>query len=388
MRNQADYWTLLICILLLEEEEQQEEEQQELSFRQCLDHHSRRLRSGAIRRGALQAPSKSAFQYLFKSGQDDALVTLCGFDHQSFATINALFDVEYRQYSPFTVNGQIRRRPLRNRRRRLLSSIQCLGLVLAWTRTRGQYSVLQLIFGITKGHLSLWLRFGRRLLIKNLQNNPLAQVRIPTDEEIRQYPALEHCGGAMDGLKLRLERSGDDATQNSFFNGWTHDHYVSNLFLFSPDGKIRACYINAPGTFHDSTMANMSGIYDKIDILYERLGSKVVVDSAFSADNRRSVYKSHQNNIDRYGNVRQKSEVHRQATSVRQLSEWGMRGLQGSFPRLKDRLPYEERGERKLILEMIVLLYNYRASTVGMNQIQSTYMPHLRRSANSIIRNY
>ena len=166
MRNQADYWTLLICILLLEEEEQQEEEQQELSFRQCLDHHSRRMRSGAIRRGALQAPSKSAFQYLFKSGQDDALVTLCGFDHQSFATINALFDVEYRQYSPFTVNGQIRRRPLRNRRRRLLSSIQCLGLVLAWTRTRGQYSVLQLIFGITKGHLSLWLRFGRRLLIK------------------------------------------------------------------------------------------------------------------------------------------------------------------------------------------------------------------------------
>ena len=132
----------------------------------------------------------------------------------------------------------------------------------------------------------------------------------------------------------------------------------------------------------------LSSVWDKIDILYERLGSKVVVDSAFSADNRRSVYKSHQNNIDRYGNVRQKSEVHRQATSVRQLSEWGMRGLQGSFPRLKDRLPYEERGERKLILEMIVLLYNYRASTVGMNQIQSTYMPHLRRSANSIIRNY
>jgi hypothetical protein len=163
---------------------------------------------------------------------------------------------------------------------------------------------------------------------------------------------------------------------------------VSNLFLFSPDGKIRACYINAPGTFHDSTMANMSGIYDKIDNLYRRLGSKVVVDSAFLADNRQSVYKSHQNNIDRYGNVRQKSDVHRQATSVQQLSEWDMRGLQGSFPRLKDRLLYEERGERKFILEMIVLLYNYRASTVGINQIQPTYMPYLCRSANNLIRNY
>jgi hypothetical protein len=93
----------------------------------------------------------------------------------------------------------------------------------------------------------------------------------------------------MDGLKLRLERAGDDTTQNNFYNGWTHDHYVSNLFLFSPDGKIRACYVNAPGTFHDSTtMANMSLIYDRIDDLYERMSSKIVVDSAFSADNRPS----------------------------------------------------------------------------------------------------
>jgi hypothetical protein len=162
MWNEVDDWTVLIFILLLDEEEQQE-----LSFRQSLDRHSRRLRSGAIRRGALQMPSESAFQYLFDSGQDDTLVTLCGFHpHQSFAAINALFDVEYRLYSPFTLDGHIRRLPLRNRQRRLLSSIQCLGLVLAWTRTRGQYSVLQLIFGITKGHLSLWLRFRRWLLIK------------------------------------------------------------------------------------------------------------------------------------------------------------------------------------------------------------------------------
>ena len=83
--------------------------------------------------------------------------------------------------------------------------------------------------------------------------------------------------------------------------------------------------------------------------------------------------------------MRQRSDVNRQATSVRQLSEWGMRALQGSFPRLKDRLLYEERGERRIILEMIVLLFNYRASTVGMNQIQSSFMPHLERSANKFI---
>jgi hypothetical protein len=140
----------------------------------------------------------------------------------------------------------------------------------------------------------------------------------------------------MDGLKLRLERAGDDDMQNIFYNGWTHDHYVSNLFLFSPDGMIRACYINAPGTTHDSTMANLSVIYDLVDALYVRRGSKIVVDSAFSADSRQSVYKSHQDNIDGNGNIRRNPDVHRQAKSVRQLSEWGMRGLQGSFPCLKD----------------------------------------------------
>ena len=253
--------------------------------------------------------------------------------------------------------------------------------------------MLQLIFGLTPGHLSLWLRFGRRLLVRILRDDPLAKVTMPTEDEIRQfeqailskYPALKRCWGAMDGLKLRLEKAGDDSTQNIFFDGWTHDHYVSNLFLFSPDGRIRACYINAPGTFHDSTMANMSKIYVLIDSLYRQMGSKVVVDSAFAADNRQSVYKSFQNNVNKKGNVRQPSAIHRQATSVRQLSEWGMRGLHGSFPRLKDRLLYEERGERRIILELIVLLYNYCASTVRINQIQSSFMPHLERSANKFM---
>jgi hypothetical protein len=65
-----------------------------------------------------------------------------------------------------------------------------------------------------------------------------------------------------------------------------------------------------------------------------------------------------------------------------QMAEWGMRGLQASFPRLKDRLDYEEKGEQQLILELIVYLYNSWATLVGLSQIQSVYMPWLRRSAN------
>ena len=69
---------------------------------------------------------------------------------------------------------------------------------------------------------------------------------------------------------------------------------------------------------------------------------------------------------------------------MRQSVEWGMRAIQSSFPRLKDRFTYEENGERKLILKMIILLYNLRARKVGINQIKNTYMPALNVNANHV----
>jgi hypothetical protein len=72
----------------------------------------------------------------------------------------------------------------------------------------------------------------------------------------------------------------------------------------------------------------------------------------------------------RYRKIQKK----REATSARQTAEWGMLALQASFPRLKDRFVYEERGERRIVLKMMVLLYNMWARMVGINQILNTYM--------------
>jgi hypothetical protein len=49
-----------------------------------------------------------------------------------------------------------------------------LGLVLAWTRTRGSSMVLQMIFGMTATLLSIRLQFGRRILVKVLKDHPEA----------------------------------------------------------------------------------------------------------------------------------------------------------------------------------------------------------------------
>ena len=71
--------------------------------------------------------------------------------------------------------------------------------------------------------------------------------------------------------------------------------------LFFPTGCICAAYFNAPGTVHDSTMAQMSGIYTKIDEVYICTGAQVVVDSALSKNTQNSLIKSFSNNVDRDG---------------------------------------------------------------------------------------
>jgi hypothetical protein len=67
----------------------------------------------------------------------------------------------------------------------------------------------------------------------------------------------------------------------------------------------------------------------------------------------------------------------KEVTSAWQTAEWGMCMIQTSFLRLKDHFVYEERGEHRIYLMMLVLIYNMRARMVGINQIQTTYMKYL-----------
>eukprot|EP00171_Calliarthron_tuberculosum_P005037 IDg5037t1 len=72
------------------------------------------------------------------------------------------------------------------------------------------------------------------------------------DAFAHKYHSLSDVYAIFDGLKLHLKQSGDCVIQNMFYNGWTLIHYVSNVFVFAPNGTIIACAINAPGSMHDS----------------------------------------------------------------------------------------------------------------------------------------
>ena len=117
-------------------------------------------------------------------------------------------------------------------------------------------------------------------------------------------------------------------------------------------------------------------------------GAKCCVDSAFNNVSRDYLYKSCQDLLGSSAPTHRERildlQKKREATSAQQTAEWGMLVLQASFPRLKDRFVYEERGERRIVLKMMVLLYNMRARMVGINQILNTYMPRLMWDANDV----
>ena len=106
------------------------------------------------------------------------------------------------------------------------------------------------------------------------------------------------------------------------------------------------------------------------------------MDSAFCMRNSPYIIKSSQENRigvgDTQAEVRRDILRKRQATSMRQSSEWGMRALQLSFPRLCDCMPYEQKG---ISIKMMVYLYNLHAHMVGINQIKNFFQPALNRDA-------
>ena len=143
----------------------------------------------------------------------------------------------------------------------------------------------------------------------------------------------------MDGLKVTLEQSGDALIQERFYNCWTHDHYVTSVICLCPDGTIPIIYINVPGSVHDSQVANYGNMYNKLELVYERDGAQCTVDSAFGNVSREFLIELSQDLIHITNHHEQR--IARDATSMRQSAECGMRAFQSLMP-IKDRMKYEE----------------------------------------------
>ena len=142
--------------------------------------------------------------YPYALRQDQALITLTGLDFSTFDWLSDKFAVSFDAHSPWIdqTDGNIVPLPPGQRGRpRIITSIDCLGLCLAWTRTRGSSMVLQMIFGLTLNPVSMFLRFGRQILIAVLGREPESVIKVPSIDSIRhdqgvirgRHPLLDGC---------------------------------------------------------------------------------------------------------------------------------------------------------------------------------------------------
>jgi hypothetical protein len=155
---------------------------------------------------------------------------------------------------------------------------------------------------------------------------------------------------------------------------------VNNIFIYGPDGKVFFCAINYPGSWADSAVTR-----NFLPFLRAKIGQyKIVVDQGFprSGDaygvlvgpltkkGARKLHASVRAEMIRRSNI---------YVSLRQASEWGMRALQGSFPRFKSRLPSNS-AKREKVIRTIVLVHNFRTHLIGRNQIKTVFDPEYERS--------
>lgn len=413
----------LLALHILQEEEE-EDRQIRLIFLSALKLEYEELARGLrtrvkLHRCAIPHPEQAAINTLLDSTDDSSWIALLGFHRTSFEILYSFFKPAFEAVW-MAESARLRQRRLGSQlspphaalpqdgvgaQHILWGKIGCLydrvsgdcrrvlALVLFHTATLAEQKVACMIFGVTPSTLSNYLSLGLITLHSVLQHLPEAAVTWPSGARQQEYASMirrryTHLTPSfnpfafLDGLNLPVKESGDPLVQNATYNGWLAGCYVSNIFVYAPDGTIIWARVNMPGSWHDALRARtlLEAIADEPGFVHD--GLCIVADTAFprSADMQgRLVTPKKQSDVDRlkrHGALAAQLEElrtqHTQATTVRQAAEWGMRQLQSGFARLRVPLPLDM-VERQRLISTCVFLHNLRVRQVGLSQIRTVY---------------
>ena len=343
-----------------------------------LEYHNSIRDRHILLRPAIVDPSASAWRKLYEKADSASFLHMTGLTREAFrALLEYVFDLE-----------EFTRR--RRGRPRSIGPDGYLGLLLFYLGSTMNYKHLCLIFGLTPSVCGRAINFMLRRTVRLLKGNPFAKVKFPSDAKMREFadmvqarePLVDDIIGFMDGVSMPTQCTSERVEQNAFYCGYDCDTMVNNVFAYGPDGKVFFAAVNFPGSWADGSLTARF-----LHQMKKRIGNyKICVDQGFprSGDaygtfvgpvTRRAARRLHRD-IRNY--LLRISNVH---TSLRQASEWGMRGLQGTFPRCKKRLPSDDK-LRRLVLDAIILVHNFWTDYVGYNQIKSVFDPEYARIEN------
>jgi hypothetical protein len=355
-----------------------------------------------VHSAALPHPLRASITNLLSCSDDSSWIAMCGFSSGVFLEIHAVFqepfENEWDKYFLEVFDGeynfnrdQALGRPgsLYNRTQRDCRRVLLLLLMFCTTTTPPK--VFTSLFGASPSTINRYLRIGFRALLSALRALHSARVEWPNHMEQHGYANLiaQHHQDLpfapfafLDGLNLPVFESGDYFEQNRHYNGWLSGTFISNIFVYAPDGTIIYARVNCAGCQHDSWVATDLRHRILHDEGFLAPGLCLVADTAFprfGAMLGKIVTPWKQTEIDtlnRHGASAEKlleiNYRHIRAIEVRQAAEWGMRQIEGCFARLDLNLTLHC-GERLQFLQTIVHLHNLRVRRVGLSQIQTVY---------------
>lgn len=362
-----------------------------------------------IPRIALVDPQASSWERFYVSGNTESFITLLGFDKKIFDDLVTKFEPYFYQMSSHN-NRDVLMSPRTNDSRKKERSIETtrkinakssLALCLSYYRFKGPLYILQSWFGFTHTNVSVRIGLTMTILINILKNDKRYSINWPSNVEIDSYKHIihkhrEHLKGVYcfcNGFKLLIDKPINITLQNRYYNKWIDDYYISNLFVFAPnDGKIIFALYNAPGCIHDTTLIEWGSLYELIHETYNRTGGKCIIDSTFVTKNNNNpaIIRSSDNSTLATNPL--DILVLQQATSIQnEIPEWGIKALQIGFPIITDKtikLEHHHGGgiKRPILIECMILLYNYRIDKVGCyNQLRTLYTPALEKNVNEVL---
>ncbi len=320
----------------------------------------RKPRAAAITRAGLLLPSSSPIAQVLASADTSTFVTTFGINRAIFDELCPLFSNRFN---------------LSSRRFCHFSPILRLGITLVWLRSSAEQQFLCFFCGVIPSTLSNVLHESMPILRDILSTIPECEVVFPNEFRIKQlaavmeldFPELRGGFAFVDGTMIKIPHIGSEVEQHAYYCIRKSHHAVNNVFIFGVDGIILAACLNSPGSWHDSEVCRVGGLYENIRSIPE--GYFVIGDSAFATKECGTKMKTTRTN-----SAEVVSPFLSALCSARQSVEWGMRAYKSTFRRFSRTLDVRDHQYRKIVFDVSVLLFNLRTKRVGRNQIRTVWM--------------
>ena len=187
------------------------------------------------------------WQRLYQSKSDRAFLTTMGFD---VATFQAILEAGFAQRWCTTPIPHANVNPAGRTRLngRSIDAPTVLGLVLHYLSSTVHEVACQEIFAVVPASASRYITFGLKIFLATLREMPDAKICWPKGDEFQhlnnlirdRHPRLTGAFASIDGLNLPVQTSGNQDIENASYNGWLHNHFVSSVLVFVPNGTLRA----------------------------------------------------------------------------------------------------------------------------------------------------